>query len=116
MTMDPYRRALVYVRSVLAGVIEETDDGYRFAYDGAYLSGENPLPVSLTLPVSETEYRSKTFFPFFDGLIPEGWLLDVASRNWKIDRSDRFGLMMLCCRDCIGDVSVVPYVEGQHEM
>lgn len=36
----------------------------------------------------------------------KGWLLDIASRNWKLDKNDRFGLLIACCRDCIGDVSV----------
>jgi serine/threonine-protein kinase HipA len=45
-------------------------------------------------------------FPFFDGLIPEGWLLDIAEKNWKIDSRDRMGLLLACCKDCIGDVSV----------
>ena len=58
------------------------------------------------MPLTEAPYESSTLFPFFDGLIPEVWLLDIASRNWKIDRNDRFGLLLLCCKDCIGDVSV----------
>ncbi|MBR1539091.1 MAG: HipA N-terminal domain-containing protein, partial [Bacteroidales bacterium] len=47
-------------------------------------------------------------FPVFDGLIPEGWLLDIASNSWKIDRRDRMGLLMACSKDCIGDISVIP--------
>jgi serine/threonine-protein kinase HipA len=58
------------------------------------------------LPLSETPYVSKTLFPFFDGLIPEGWLLEVVSRNWKLDPQDRFGLLLVACRDGIGNVSV----------
>jgi serine/threonine-protein kinase HipA len=45
-------------------------------------------------------------FPFFDGLIPEGWLLDVATKSWKINERDRMGLLLACCNDCIGAVSV----------
>ncbi|MBP5751348.1 MAG: HipA N-terminal domain-containing protein [Treponema sp.] len=64
------------------------------------------MPVSLTLPLREEVYVSNTLFPFFDGLIPEGWLLDVVERNWKLDGRDRFGLMLVACRDCIGDVRI----------
>ena len=103
---DALRQASVYVRDAFAGSLRETDNGYEFAYDKEYLDGTDPLPVSLTLPLTGKSYLSPTLFPFFDGLIPEGWLLGVASRNWKLDRSDRFGLLMVCCRDCIGDVSV----------
>ena len=67
---------------------------------------ENPSPVSLTLPIQAEEYTSKTLFAFFDGLIPEGWLLDIVSSNWKIDRKDRFGLLLVACKDPIGNVQI----------
>lgn len=91
----------------LAGTLKETSDGYSFVYDGQYLAGIEVKAVSRTLPISPTEYKSKTLFPFFDGLIPEGWLLEVAERNWKLDRRDRMGLLLACCKDCIGAVSIV---------
>lgn len=102
---EGFRRAKVLVQRRFAGVLEETDSGYAFTYDRAYLA-EDGLPVSLTLPLSEQPYQSEVLFPFFDGLIPEGWLLEVVSRNWKIDRNDRFGLLLAACGDCIGDVSI----------
>jgi len=101
-----YRTAYVYVRNTFAGALRETDAGYAFAYDPAYLAMPGASAVSLTLPTREEPYTSKTLFPFFDGLIPEGWLLDVVSRNWKLDRGDRFGLLLVACRDCVGDVSI----------
>ena len=91
--MNVLRQASVYVRDRFAGLIQETDEGYRFTYDPAYLAEEKPCAVSLTLPWRAESYTSRTLFPFFDGLIPEGWLLGVVSRNWKIDQKDRFGLL-----------------------
>ena len=104
--MDAFRTAYVYVRNIFAGVLCETDEGYSFSYDEQYLSRENASAVSLTLLLSEKAYTSKTLFPFFDGLIPEGWLLGVVSRNWKIDVKDRFGLLLVACKDGIGNVSI----------
>ncbi len=104
--MNILRQAGVYVRNEFAGVIRETDSGFTFQYDSDYLNTEQACPVSLTLPLTSVPYTSKTLFPFFDGLIPEGWLLGVVSRNWKIDLNDRFGLLMAACRDCIGCVSI----------
>lgn len=103
---DAFRTAYVFVRGTYAGALTETDDGYSFAYDTDYLAAENATPVSLTLPLQSEAYTSKTLFSFFDGLIPEGWLLDVVSRNWKIDTKDRFGLLLVACKDAIGNVSV----------
>ena len=67
---------------------------------------ENATAVSLTLPLTANKYRAKTLFPFFDGLIPEGWLLDIVTHNWKISPSDRFGVLLVACKDAVGNVSV----------
>ena len=104
--MDAFRTAYVYVRNDFAGILRETDAGYSFLYDAEYLRGEQVSAVSLTLPLQSEEYTSKTLFAFFDGLIPEGWLLNVVSRNWKIDPKDRFGLLLVACKDSIGVVSI----------
>ena len=104
--MNVLRQAGVYVRDRFAGLIQETDEGYCFTYDPNYLGAEKPNAVSLTLPLQAEPYVSRTLFPFFDGLIPEGWLLNMVSRNWKIDQNDRFGLLMVACHDCIGCVSI----------
>lgn len=105
--MSAYRRARVYVRDSLAGHIYETADGYEFAYTSQWLSDSSASAVSLTHPLRSEAYTSATLFPFFDGLIPEGWLLNVTIKNWKLDRKDRFGLLLTVCRDCIGNVSII---------
>ena len=103
--MELLRRGRVFVQDRYAGEIDETDEGYMFRYDEEYIAGGFPA-VSLTMPVRRESYESGILFPFFDGLIPEGWLLEVVSRNWKIDRNDRFGLLLVSCRDGIGNVSI----------
>lgn len=105
------RAARIYVRETFAGILSETDEGYSFVYDKDYILNPDSPSVSLTLPKRETAYTSKTLFAFFDGLIPEGWLLDVVVRNWKLDSKDRFGLLLASCADCIGAVSVREVVE-----
>lgn len=109
------RQGSVYVNDKLAGTIMEDEDGYNFTYNQAYLKSKSPIPVSLTLPLSEETYHSNVLFSFFDGLIPEGWMLNIAERNWKISRKDRMGLLLSCCQDCIGNVSIVPIEQGKEE-
>lgn len=104
--MSSYRTAYIYVRDIYCGLLKETDTGYSFAYDADYLNREDATSVSLTLPLSNEEYQSNTLFPFFDGLAPEGWLLNVVSKNWKLDKKDRFGILLVACKDCIGNVTV----------
>ena len=104
--MEVYRTAYVYVRDTFAGTLKETDFGYSFVYDGDYLTSGTSTAVSLTLPLQKEEYVSKILFPFFDGLIPEGWLLNIVSENWKIEPKDRFGLLLVACKDPIGNVRI----------
>ena len=100
-------KGLVYYKDTLAGIIElGKTKVYVFTYDQDYVENGGE-PVSQTLPVREELYESDTLFPFFDGLIPEGWLLEVASETWKIPASDRWRLLLSVCQDCIGAVKVV---------
>lgn len=101
------RKAKILMHDRVAGLLAEDEDGYTFSYDPAYLQSDKAEPVSLTLPLTDKAYTSRVMFPFFDGLIPEGWLLDIAEKNWKLKESDRMGLLLACCEDCIGAVSVV---------
>lgn len=107
------RQGKVYYDNAFAGIITEDEQGYSFIYDEAYLNSPQPQPVSLTLPLQREAFRNNVLFSFFDGLIPEGWMLNIAERNWKINRRDRMALLLACCRDCIGNISVVPIAEEE---
>lgn len=105
------KQGLVYFRDIKAGIVSESEVGYRFEYLPEYLDMPGAEPISLTIPLTDKPYRNNVLFPFFDGLIPEGWLLDIVERNWKINERDRMSLLLACCRDCIGAVSVTPLEE-----
>jgi serine/threonine-protein kinase HipA len=101
----------VYFQDELAGIITETENGYIFEYDDDYFIDDSQPAISLTLPKNKQKYESQILFSFFDGLIPEGWLLDIAKNTWKIDSRDRMALLLHCCKDTIGAVSVIPLGE-----
>ena len=105
------RKAVIKMDTQTAGQLLQDDQGYHFVYDKLYLAMPDARAVSLTLPLQETAFSSNVLFPFFDGLIPEGWLLDIAEKNWKLNPRDRMGLLLACCKDCIGAVSVEPVKE-----
>jgi serine/threonine-protein kinase HipA len=100
------RRANVYFGKRLAGRLWETDQGAAFQYDAAYLT--DGKPISLTLPLQPEPYESEELPAFFDGLLPEGWYQEIASKVLKVDPADRFGMLLATCRDCIGAVSIEP--------
>lgn len=109
------KRAKVYLYDRLAGRLIEDENGFTFTYDASYLALSDAIAVSLTLPLTEKPYHDTVLFPFFDGLIPEGWLLDIAERSWKINQRDRMSLLLACCKDCIGAVSVIPDNKTEEE-
>ncbi len=105
------KQAAIYYKDLLAGLLTEDEEGYHFAYTEEYLLLPQAKPISLTLPLQSAPYHSSILFPFFDGLIPEGWLLQIAIDNWKLNPRDRFALLLAVCKDCIGCVSVIPKTE-----
>lgn len=70
--------------------------------------------LTFTLPVAGGLYKEKRLFLFFEGFIPEGWMLDIATKNWKLNPNDRMGLLLAGCQHCIGAVCVIPEKSG-HE-
>ncbi len=106
------RQGIVQYNNELAGVLTEEDNGeYQFVYDETYIQQHPGQFITFRMPVTRSPYRSKRLFPFFDGLIPEGWLLDIAAESWKINKNDRMGLLLACCQNAIGAVSVHPIKE-----
>lgn len=109
------RQGKVYYQSFLAGILTETDEGdYVFQYEEKYVNEHAEEFLTFTMPVQIKPFTDKRLFPFFEGLIPEGWLLNIASKNWKINPNDRMGLLLACCQNCIGAVSVIP-IQNENE-
>lgn len=109
-----HRKGKVFFEDKLAGIIYEDENGYTFEYDETYIN-KNFQSISLTIPKNKKLHKSKTMFPFFDGLIPEGWLLNITVENWKLDSRDRMGLLLTVCKDCVGAVSIIPIEEENNE-
>lgn len=98
----------VLIQDRPVGKIWQDENGYWFQYLPEYVIDPALGPVSQTLPVREDAYHDeRTLIPFFDGLIPEGWLLNIVVKNWKINEKDRMQLLLTACKDCVGAVSVI---------
>lgn len=101
------RKAIIKYNNIEAGVLTETNEGeYEFLYKETYVQNHPDLFITFKMPVKAQSYSSRRLFPFFDGLIPEGWLLNIAAQTWKINKNDRMGLLLACCKNTIGAVSV----------
>ena len=103
------RTAEIFYDDALAGILTETNEGhFIFQYDEEYIINHPDQFLTFTMPVTKYPYHDKHLFSFFEGLIPEGWLLDIAKTHYKINPNDRMGLLLACCQNCIGAVSVKP--------
>ena len=103
--MDTPRKAQVFYSNDLAGYLTETSSGYTFQYDPEFL--KKNVPIAISLPPREEPYRSKELFPFFKGLLPEGWYLNIVSATQKVDSKDYFGILLGTAGvDTIGAVTV----------
>ncbi len=100
-----FRKAQVFYKDELAGILSETEDGYWFEYDKSFL--QKNIPISMSLLPREEPYHAKKLFPFFKGLLPEGWYLDIVSSTQKVDAKDDFGILLTTTNvDTIGAVIV----------
>ncbi|MDA0322200.1 MAG: HipA N-terminal domain-containing protein [Verrucomicrobia bacterium] len=102
--MPNLRRANVLFKGQRAGTIEETESGYRFTYDPGFVDYGHSIAVSL--PLRAEPFESARLFPFFEGLLPEGWYKEIVCRTIKVDEDDSFGLLIHACADCVGAVSL----------
>lgn len=105
------RKAIVSMDGQPAGVLEETGAGTRFTYDATWISNPRAVPVSLTMPLREEPYESRGLLTFFENLLPEGWLLELATTKLKVPKDDAFGILIATCADCIGAVEIQPHPE-----
>jgi serine/threonine-protein kinase HipA len=101
------RRGIVRLSGRRVGLLEEIPEGTRFTYDAAWLERPDRLPISLTLPLRAEPYESRGLHPFFENLLPEGWLLEISTAKLKIPKDDALGLLLATCADCIGAVEIV---------
>ena len=103
------RRGVVRLDGQRVGTIEVVEPrGSRFRYDAAWLERADARPVSLTLPLRSEPYESTGLPPFFENLLPEGWLLELSTAKLRISKDDAFGLLLATCADCVGEVEVLP--------
>lgn len=100
------RSANIFFNNTKAGTIIQNESGFTFTYFDEYLKDENARAISLTLPLRKEPYKSNYLFPFFNGLIPEGWLLDLACSYFNLNRLDHMSILLKTGKDVIGNVVV----------
>jgi serine/threonine-protein kinase HipA len=97
------RKAIILVHDKRAGVlIEDSNGSCEFVYDDNY-EGE---AVSLTMPLTNKKYSFARFPSFFEGVLPEGIMLEGLLKIGKIDKNDYFSQLIATGNDLVGAVTV----------
>jgi serine/threonine-protein kinase HipA len=97
------RKAYVSVNGIKAGILKELENStYQFKYNDDYQGA----PISLTMPLKNKVYHFDIFPPFFEGLLPEGMMLEALLRKYKIDSKDYFSQLMVVGQDVVGAVTI----------
>lgn len=94
------RKANIYMHGLHAGILEESEPGQHYRFE--YLQSYTGPPVSLTMPIASRSYNFSVFPPFFEGLLPEGAMLDGLLTRLKIDRHDYFSQLIVTGEDLVG--------------
>ena len=98
------RKANIFVDDVLAGELREVERGKHYQF--VYLDSYKGLSVSLTMPRGQLLYEFSRFPPFFEGVLPEGFMLDSLLKRSKIDRDDLLSQLIQVGGDLVGNVTV----------
>ncbi len=97
------KKALIKIHNIPAGIfIEENSQLYFFEYFDDYTGPA----ISLTIPITQSQYKYYRFPPFFDGLLPEGIQLEAVLKAHKIDKHDYFQQLIITGSDLVGAVTV----------
>lgn len=102
------RSAEVRLAGARVGRLIEVGRDSSFQYDRAWCERADAVPISLTLPLRSEPYVARGLHPFFENLLPEGWLLEISLASLKLAKDDVFGILLATCADCMGAVEIVP--------
>ena len=100
--------AEVFYKNKKAGLLIKKGEGYEFEYNDNYINDPDASPISAIMPLSQKRFYSDRLFPFFENLLPEGMLLEMVVAKLKIDRNNKFELLLHVGKDTVGAVTVRP--------
>lgn len=101
---------LSYDTPRIVGILHE--NGTSFTYSERYLSQQDAVPLSLSLPFRDDPFDASELRPYFEGLIAEGMTRRALAETLQVAEEDYVAILAHCGRECIGDV-LVWYTDDQ---
>jgi serine/threonine-protein kinase HipA len=94
-------------------LLKEPNGAIYFRYDESWLSYENAIPVSLSLPLREDGYKGEPVVAVFENLLPDSEALrQRVAEKVGAKGTDAYSLLSEIGRDCVGALQFVP--DGSH--
>lgn len=97
----------IFLSDILAGTLSQNANGMLiFKYDNQYLTNENAIPLSYSLPLQVQEFYGAVAHTFFVGLLPEESELRQLAQIIGTDAGNSFRLLQEIGKECIGAVQI----------
>lgn len=99
----------VYLNNRLAGhLLKEAGGAISFRYDADWLSWDNAIPVSLSLPLREDAYRGAPVVAVFENLLPDSEALRRrVAESVGAEGADAYSLLAAIGHDCVGALQFI---------
>jgi serine/threonine-protein kinase HipA len=101
-------QATVYYGPKEAGVLRHTSDGFEFCYHSAYRSDPHAKPITRRLPLNRSRFAFKSLLPWFQDVLPEGWVINALGQTRQLNEMEQFALLLHMGTDTLGPVSLHP--------
>ncbi|NWO05537.1 MAG: HipA N-terminal domain-containing protein [Alteromonadaceae bacterium] len=98
-------KALVKMNNQPAGILEREGTTVRFQYNENYLKLRQPA-LSISLPLRSEPFEQEGLPAYFSGLVSEGWLKRIQSKEQHIDPNDDFALLVHNGEDLPGAITI----------
>jgi len=103
------RKLNVYWHQDIVGTLRlDEDRRFVFQYTPDWLKSENPMPISLGLPLQSEAYTDDRARPFFSNLLPESEMRRIIAHKLGLSEQNDFALLEAVGGECAGALSLLP--------
>ena len=89
------------------GTLALVDGRLSFCYSADWLSQQNALALSASLPLQREPFDDRRTRPYFAGLLPEGQLRRLIAQQFQVSNQNDFALLDQIGGECAGAVTFV---------
>src|SRR5690606_18963946 len=98
----------VWLAGQPAGRLLRSQGRIGFEHDAAWQRGDQAVPLSVRMPLTQSRHGHAVVEPFLWGLLPDNSsILDAWARRFQVSAGHPFGLLRSVGEDCPGAVQLL---------